>query len=65
MTWIAQTSCIHVDAGLHGEEHVVSYLPLSHIAAQVSNNNNNNNLFTYIAQISTRKFSDAHYNNIQ
>ncbi|KAK3735172.1 hypothetical protein QZH41_018138 [Actinostola sp. cb2023] len=34
MTWIAQTSCIHVDAGLHGEEHVVSYLPLSHIAAQ-------------------------------
>jgi len=29
------------------------------------NNNNNNNLFTYIVQISIRKCSDVHYNNIQ
>lgn len=37
MTWIARTSCNHCELGVKSEEHVVSYLPLSHIAAQVRN----------------------------
>ncbi|XP_031573621.1 long-chain-fatty-acid--CoA ligase ACSBG2-like [Actinia tenebrosa] len=36
MTWTAKMACKHVNAGQKGEEHIVSYLPLSHIAAQVS-----------------------------
>lgn len=35
MTWIAEMTCRHMMAGERGEEHIVSYLPLSHIAAQV------------------------------
>lgn len=34
--WTAWTCLKHMDIGHKGPEHVVSYLPLSHIAAQVT-----------------------------
>jgi long-subunit acyl-CoA synthetase (AMP-forming) len=36
MTWTATMACKHAKVGQKEEEHIVSYLPLSHIAAQVS-----------------------------
>ena len=36
VVWTADCALKHVHAGEKGPEHVVSYLPLSHIAAQVN-----------------------------